>query len=63
MEINSLSFNHKDILITGGAGFVGSNIAMTIQNYYPSARITIFDKYENKLVINSISINKYASNI
>ena len=47
MEINSLSFNHKDILITGGAGFVGSNIAMTIQNYYPSARITIFDKYDN----------------
>jgi len=31
------------ILITGGAGFVGSNIALTIQSQFPSAEISILD--------------------
>jgi ADP-L-glycero-D-manno-heptose 6-epimerase len=38
----------KNILITGGAGFVGSNLALEIQEKYPSSSITIFDKFNNK---------------
>lgn len=35
----------KNILITGGAGFVGSNLAFEIQDRFPNCNITIFDKF------------------
>ncbi len=35
----------KNILITGGAGFIGSNLAKKIQEKYPECLITIFDKF------------------
>jgi ADP-L-glycero-D-manno-heptose 6-epimerase len=41
--------NYKNILITGGAGFIGSNLAMEIQNRFPFSNITVFDKFNNGL--------------
>jgi ADP-L-glycero-D-manno-heptose 6-epimerase len=35
----------KNILITGGAGFIGSNLAKKIQEKHPDCLITIFDKF------------------
>lgn len=35
------------ILITGGAGFIGSNLAKKIQDCFPESQITIFDKFNN----------------
>jgi hypothetical protein len=35
--------NKKKILVTGGAGFVGSNLVMDLQEKYPEAQITIID--------------------
>lgn len=35
--------NNKRILITGGAGFIGSNLTKKIVEKYPDARITILD--------------------
>lgn len=35
--------NNKRILITGGAGFVGSNLTKKIIEKYPDARITVLD--------------------
>jgi len=32
-----------EILITGGAGFVGSNLAVFLKNKYPSSTVTAFD--------------------
>jgi dTDP-glucose 4,6-dehydratase len=35
---------YKDILITGGAGFIGSNFARYYAESYPNANITVLDK-------------------
>jgi ADP-L-glycero-D-manno-heptose 6-epimerase len=38
----------KNILITGGAGFIGSSLAFEIQNRFPEYKIIIFDKFNNR---------------
>ncbi len=37
----------KSILITGGAGFIGSNIAKYLNFYHPKAKVVIFDSFRN----------------
>ncbi|WP_104697735.1 MULTISPECIES: ADP-glyceromanno-heptose 6-epimerase [unclassified Helicobacter] len=40
-------FNHKTIVITGGAGFIGSSLAFYFQEFFPKARVIVFDKFRN----------------
>ncbi|MDD4625432.1 MAG: NAD-dependent epimerase/dehydratase family protein [Candidatus Pacebacteria bacterium] len=40
--------NYKNILITGGAGFVGSNLAIKLKQHYPNINITVLDNLKRR---------------
>lgn len=40
-----MNLNYKTILVTGGAGFIGSNLALELEREYPFINIVIFDSF------------------
>ena len=42
-----IDFNNKNVLITGGAGFIGSNIALYLQKNFPGSNVIVFDRFRN----------------
>ncbi|HEY8966549.1 MAG TPA: NAD-dependent epimerase/dehydratase family protein [Candidatus Methylacidiphilales bacterium] len=37
----------ENIVVTGGAGFIGSNLTLALQKRYPAARITVIDDFRS----------------
>jgi ADP-L-glycero-D-manno-heptose 6-epimerase len=36
-----------NLLVTGGAGFIGSNLVLTLQDQFPDARLTVIDDFRS----------------
>jgi ADP-L-glycero-D-manno-heptose 6-epimerase len=47
MKYNEINFNNKCVLITGAAGFIGSNLAFYFQNNYPDCTIVALDCFRS----------------
>jgi ADP-L-glycero-D-manno-heptose 6-epimerase len=37
----------KNVIVTGGAGFIGSNLTLGLQEKFPSARLTVIDDFRS----------------
>jgi ADP-L-glycero-D-manno-heptose 6-epimerase len=42
-----MSYSESSILVTGGAGFIGSNLVLTLQERMPGARLTVIDDFRS----------------
>src|SRR3954449_7485159 len=42
-----MSSSPTSILVTGGAGFIGSNLTLTLQERFPDARLTVIDDFRS----------------
>src|SRR5262250_1287492 len=42
-----MTLSNPNFVITGGAGFVGSNLTLTLQERFPNARLTVIDDFRS----------------
>lgn len=47
-RFSNLNLDGKRLLITGGAGFIGSNLVNYFQQHHPQAQLIVFDSFRNQ---------------
>lgn len=52
-------FNSKTVLITGGAGFIGSNLAFYFQENYPTANVVVFDIFRSETTFSNGNLTSF----
>jgi len=59
MKYSEINFNFKTILITGGAGFIGSNLAFYFQKNYPDSNIVVFDCFRSDSTFSNNNLKSF----
>ncbi|QOG11744.1 ADP-glyceromanno-heptose 6-epimerase [Arcobacter sp. FWKO B] len=59
MKYIKKNFNNKTILITGGAGFIGSNLAFYFQENYPKAKIVVLDLFRSDKTLSNGNLKSF----
>jgi ADP-L-glycero-D-manno-heptose 6-epimerase len=52
-------FNSKTVLITGGAGFIGSNLAFYFQENFPTANVVVFDIFRSEATFSNGNLTSF----
>ena len=61
MKYSDIDFNSKTILITGGAGFIGSSLAFYFQENYPLSTIVVFDKFRSGRTLSNGNLESFGT--
>ena len=47
------------IIVTGGAGFIGSNLAFYFQEHYPQAKVVVLDLFRSNLTLSNGNLKSF----
>lgn len=59
MRYTHSDFNSKTVLITGGAGFIGSNLAFYFQENYPLCKVVVFDIFRSEATFSNGNLKSF----